>query len=124
MTRIQEQNPFFIYGGDDMFLIKTILPFCLLFLLLLPCAEAADAYADESVLPLVLEHRVERVGPRIDTGELDICLSHASLHLRSNIMDYRKLVGRLNSHDSEQTLSHHYGKTNYAMFIIKSNKQC
>ncbi|WP_029542802.1 hypothetical protein [Selenomonas sp. AB3002] len=106
-----------------MFPVNTILSFALLFLLLLPCAEAADAYADESVLPLVLERHVERVGPRTDTGELDICLSHASLHLRSYIHTYGLLGGRLSSHSSEQTLSHHYGMTNYIKKAAQIHEQ-
>ncbi|SEH29147.1 hypothetical protein [Selenomonas sp. KH1T6] len=106
-----------------MFPVNTILSFALLFLLLLPCAEAADAYADESVLPLVLERHVERVGPRIDTGGLDICLSHASLNLRSYIRTYSKLYGRLDAHSSEQTLSHHYGMTNYIKKAAQIHEQ-
>ena len=106
-----------------MFPVKTILSFFLLFLLLLPRAMAADAYADESVRPLELEHQMHFARTSGDTVGLDIRLSHASLNLRSHHKDYGKLGGRLSSHDSEQTLAARYGMTNYIKKAVQIHEQ-
>lgn len=106
-----------------MFPVKTILSFCLLSLLLLPRAMAADAYADESVRPLEIERHVHLVSPRADTGGLDICLSHASLHLRNHHKDYGKLVGRLDAHSSEQALAARYGMKDYVQKATQIHEQ-
>lgn len=106
-----------------MFPVKTILSFCLLSLLLLPRAVAADAYADESVRPLELEHQMHFARTSGDTVGLDIRLSHASLSLRSHPKEYGKLGGRLSSHDSEQTLSHAYGAKGYVQKAAQIHAQ-
>ena len=106
-----------------MFPVKTILSFFLLFLLLLPRAMAADAYADESVRPLELEHQMHFARTSGDTVGLDIRLSHASLNLRSHHKDYGKLVGRLDAHSSEQALAARYGMKDYVQKATQIHEQ-
>ena len=106
-----------------MFPVNTILSLALLFLLLLPCAEAADAYADESVRPLELERRMNFARTSGDTLGLDIRLSHAALNLRSHHQVYGKLMGRLDAHSSEQTLAAHHGMKGYVQKATQIHEQ-
>lgn len=106
-----------------MFPVRIILPFCLLFLLLLPRAMAADAYADESVRPLELERHMNFARTSGDAVGLDIRLSHASLHLRSQHQTYGKLGGRLDAHSSEQTLAYRYGIKGYVQKAARIHEQ-